>query len=73
MRDILLSWLRPEGFVAVGIILTAIQNAINRRNIKKIELATNSMKDALVEATGRASHAEGKAEGMAEAEARGST
>ena len=39
------------------------------RNITKIEVATNSMKDALVAATGVASHAQGLAEGKAAAEA----
>jgi hypothetical protein len=32
-------------------------------NVKKIELATNSMKDALVKATGEAARAQGLAEG----------
>jgi hypothetical protein len=34
-------------------------------DIKKIEIATNSMKDALVKATGEAAHAAGLAEGKA--------
>ena len=35
-----------------------------KENVQKIETATNSMKDALVEATARSSKAEGKAEGV---------
>ena len=38
-------------------------------NVSKIEVATNSMKDALVASTAAASHAEGKAEGVAEQKA----
>lgn len=33
---------------------------------KQVEVATNSMKDALVKATGEAAHAAGKVEGIAE-------
>ena len=33
-----------------------------KNDIRKVEIATNSMKDALVLATARASHAEGKEE-----------
>jgi hypothetical protein len=39
---------------------------LNKENILKIELATNSMKDALVKATGDAKLLEGKAAGRAE-------
>ena len=39
----------------------------SNENVKKIELATNHMKDALVAATAKASHAEGLAEGKREA------
>ena len=39
-------------------------------NVQKIETATNSMKDALVKATGEASHAAGVEEGRAAGEAR---
>jgi len=35
-------------------------------NVLKIELATNSMKDALIAATATASHLEGRAEAIAE-------
>jgi hypothetical protein len=41
------------------------QTAI-KENVQTIEKATNSMKDALVAATARASHAEGAAEGLAQ-------
>ncbi len=37
----------------------------NAANVKKIEVATNSMKDALVQATRVAAHAQGLAEGKA--------
>ena len=39
-------------------------------NIQKIELATNSMKDSLVKATGEASHAQGMLQGAADEQAR---
>jgi len=45
----------------------AIQTA---ENVQKIELATNSMKDALVKATATASHLEGREEMRAEVEAK---
>jgi hypothetical protein len=62
----------------IALTLIAVMNAITaflayrthmvsqstRADVAKIEVATNSMKDALVEATGKASHAEGLAEGM---------
>jgi len=38
-------------------------------NVLKIEVATNSMKDALIKSTAMASHAEGKAEGNVEGRA----
>jgi len=38
-------------------------------NVEKIELATNSMKDALVASTAKASHLEGRAEAASEAAA----
>ena len=41
------------------------ENKANAGNIAKIEVATNSMKDALVKATGDAAFAEGKAAGKA--------
>ena len=40
-----------------------------KENVKKIEIATNSMKDALVAATDAAAHAKGKVEGRAEVKA----
>ena len=39
-------------------------------NVQKIEIATNSMKDALVKATATASHLEGREEMRAETEAK---
>jgi hypothetical protein len=38
----------------------------NARNVRKVEIATNSMKDALVASTAKASKAEGHAAGRAE-------
>jgi hypothetical protein len=38
---------------------------LSNENVRKIEVATNHMKDALVAATAKASHAEGLAEGRA--------
>lgn len=46
----------------------AVQDASD--NIQKIETATNSMKDALVDKTDRAARAEGKEEGRIQEEAR---
>lgn len=37
---------------------------------EKVEIATNSMKDALVKATGESAHAAGKEEGRVEGEAK---
>ena len=39
------------------------------KNITKIEVATNSMKDQLVMATGLAAHAQGLAQGLAQGRA----
>jgi hypothetical protein len=44
------------------------QAALNTQaNMAKVEVATNSMKDQLVKATGEAAHAAGMTEGMAQA------
>jgi hypothetical protein len=57
---------------ACGTFLTAVTSAvamvltlIGRRDIKELALNTNSIKDALVASTAKASHAEGVAEGKA--------
>lgn len=42
----------------------------NSRKIEQVHLATNSMKDALVSATGTAAHAAGREEGRIEGEAK---
>lgn len=42
----------------------AVKHAETDANVQKIELATNSMKDALVKATGDAAFAHGLAEGV---------
>jgi hypothetical protein len=58
---------------AIGMCATAIIGVVNAvkltrtsANIQKIETATNSMKDALVAATAKGSHAEGVVQGRAE-------
>ena len=60
-------------FNTVGLLAIAMLNAFtawmawnSRKNIEKIEIATNSMKDALVAATDKAAHAAGREEGRAE-------
>lgn len=53
-----------NAFTAFLAYRTHLATAITQTNVAKIEIATNSMKDALVEATGKASHAEGMAEGI---------
>jgi hypothetical protein len=52
------------GLIIIAIINigTAILTAIAHKDIRKIEVATNSMKDALVVSTAKASKAEGKEE-----------
>lgn len=54
---------------AVGSMLASLRNAAkiekSNENIHKIEIATNHMKDALVQATAQASHAQGVADGKA--------
>ena len=47
-------------------LITAIIVLRSRNDIRKIEVATNSMKDALVRSTDVAARAEGKAEGKLE-------
>ncbi len=60
------------GPTLIGLIGLWLQYS-NRGNIQKIEKSTNSMKDALVKATGEAKHAEGMAAGIQQekAEAKG--
>lgn len=55
--------------IAIVNMITASLVLMAKRDINKIEIATNSMKDALVAATAKASKAEGKAEQRAETEA----
>lgn len=62
---------------AVGTVVNLFLNYWTRRevkaqaeNIQKIETATNSMKDALVKASGEAGHAAGLAEGNLAGDAR---
>jgi hypothetical protein len=56
---------------AVGSCIASLRNArkidASAVQVQKIELATNSMKDALVKATAAASHAAGVVEGRKEA------
>jgi len=58
------------------LLLVALMNAFTafmayrtHQNVLVVELATNSMKDALVAATGSAAHAAGVTEGRAQAKA----
>ncbi len=51
---------------ATGTLLTAIGQVYNVWNIRRVERNTNSIKDALVASTAKASHAEGLAEGKAQ-------
>jgi len=46
---------------------------LTQANVQKIETATNSMKDALVKATGEASHAAGVVEGRMASERKATT
>lgn len=55
--------------IAITNLVTAVLVLIAKRDINKIERATNSMKDDLVASTARASRAEGKAEQRAETDA----
>jgi 5-enolpyruvylshikimate-3-phosphate synthase len=48
---------------------TFILTAMNKRDIKKLEINTNSIKDALIATTKIASYAEGVAEGIAKEKA----
>jgi len=53
----------PATLTAFAGLLVSLRNS---RKIEDIHVATNSMKDALVAATAKASKAEGRAEGVAE-------
>jgi len=57
-------------FAAIAPTLTSIATLVatlrTKKDIAKIEVATNSMKDALVASTAKASHAEGREEGRIE-------
>jgi HAMP domain-containing protein len=55
--------------VAVLNALSVVLSLVNNRNIRKIEIATNSMKDALVASTAKASDAIGEARGLAQGRA----
>lgn len=44
---------------ALPSVLVFVRQSKQAENIQKIEVATNSMKDALVKATGEAAHAKG--------------
>jgi hypothetical protein len=52
----------PIAIILIGRLSKKTDNT--NENVKKIEIATNSMKDALVKATAAASHAAGLAEGL---------
>jgi hypothetical protein len=53
----------------VAAIGAAVSSVLNGRKIEKVHLATNGMKDALIESTRAAANAEGKEAGRAEATA----
>jgi len=54
------------GFVAMLNLITCVVAYFTLRLTRQVEIATNSMKDALVKTTGEARYAEGKAEGRLE-------
>lgn len=56
--------------IALANVATAILTLLTRRDVRTIEKATNSMKDALVKATGEAAHAAGRHEARMEGEAK---
>lgn len=47
----------------VLVILTKIDVWVAKKDIRKVEVATNSMKDALVKVTGESEHAKGVKQG----------
>ncbi len=53
-------------FIAAMNVVTAFLSWRTHQLTQKVEVATNSMKDALVKATGEASHAAGMVEGLAQ-------
>lgn len=55
-----------NAFTAFMAYRTHVAAVTTQTNVAKVEIATNSMKDALVKATGEASHAAGMAEGIAQ-------
>ena len=63
----IIAWQSKRVSEANGLKLQKTQD-----NVTKIEIATNSMKDALVKATGEAAHAAGIVEGVAKAESKAS-
>lgn len=65
MADLLYTWLTPQGIIALGMVYTAVVGEINRRATKKLTHEMNSMRDAQVEMTARASDAEGEKRGIA--------
>lgn len=58
------------GFIAITNLVTGWLAWRTRADVRVIEKATNSMKDALVAATDVAARAEGKEEGRLEAESK---
>lgn len=49
-----------------GVLVTVCIQVVTQLNVRKIEVATNSMKDALVAATAKSAGLEGEARGRAE-------
>lgn len=52
--------------IAITNLITGVLVLIAKRDIRRVEVATNSMKDDLIVSTAKASKAEGHAEGRAE-------
>ena len=57
--------------IAVGVVYNLWQTHRVKKDVRTIEIATNSMKDALVLATKKAATAEGTAAGLAQGHAAG--
>jgi len=56
----------------IGVCITIVFQISTQLNVRKIEVATNSMKDALVAATAKSAGLEGEERGRAQERAKGS-
>jgi hypothetical protein len=59
--------------VLVSVVISIVIQVRTQTNVRKVEIATNSMKDALVAATERSAGLEGEARGRAQEQARNAT